>query len=51
MASVKRIEILGDLLAATTPLAPIAAALAPFDWDSTPLVVLRRAGRAVASTA
>lgn len=42
MASVKRSELLGDLLAAETPLAPIAAGLASVDWDSPPLVVLRR---------
>lgn len=38
----QRVELLGDLLEARTPLAPIAAALTSFDWDSPPLVVLRR---------
>jgi hypothetical protein len=38
-----RTELLGDLLAAKTPVAPIAAALATFRWDSPPLVVFQRA--------
>lgn len=38
-----RTELLGDLLAAKTPFAPIAAALANFRWDSPPLVVFQRA--------
>lgn len=42
MAPVRRIELLGYLLAAKTPLAPLAAALASYEWDSPPLVVLRR---------
>jgi hypothetical protein len=37
-----RIGLLEDLLAAKTPLAPIAAALARLTWDSSPLVVLQR---------
>jgi len=42
VASVRRIETLGALLAAKSPLAPLAAALASYEWDSPPLVVLRR---------
>ncbi|WP_242338443.1 MULTISPECIES: hypothetical protein [unclassified Anaeromyxobacter] len=38
-----RIELLEALLAARTPLAPLAEGLARFGWDSPPLVVLRRA--------
>lgn len=37
-----RICLLEDLLAARTPLAPIAAGLARITWDSAPLVVLQR---------
>lgn len=38
-----RIELLDALLAARTPLAPLAVGLAQFAWNSPPLVVLRRA--------
>ena len=38
----QRIETLGALLAAKPPLASLAAVLASHEWDSPPLVVLRR---------